>query len=183
MLLFGTPSKLLDGGADRGSVLQLPRHRLRQALHVLATSSRRRTTNRRRDLPQAGRSRQRARSSVGRSTSTSWPIRACFNWRMDVEDEAVGIELLRYKIECEKAAALLNPQRRSARLSFQPPLLQGPEAGRRLRLRRSSQEVEMEPPHCQAILLVEESGKAFQHPSTARRPHVKLAKYIARLRR
>lgn len=100
-----------------------------------------------------------------------------YGWKMLVEDD-VGIQLLTYKIECEKAAELLpdHEEIRKAELShryFKALKLAGTYA-----FVDGSNEIEMD--HLMsAILLVEESGSAFQAILNREKAYVKLAKYIA----
>ena len=102
---------------------------------------------------------------------------AYFGWKMVVEDD-VAIELLGYKIDCERASDLLAEHEdiKKAELShryFKALKLAGTYA-----FIDNSTEVEME--HLlSAIKLVEESGEAFQTILNREKPYVKLAKYIA----
>lgn len=100
-----------------------------------------------------------------------------YGWKMIVED-AVGIQLLTYKIECEKAAETMpdHEEIRKAELShryFKALKLAGTYA-----FIDGSIEIEMD--HLMsAILLIEESGAAFQAILNREKAYVKLAKYIA----
>jgi len=101
---------------------------------------------------------------------------AVYGWKVTVQD-AVGIELLTYKIECEKLAKTYadHEEIRKAELEhryFKALKLAGAFAF-------IDQSLEIEMTHLkQAILLVEESGKAFQSILTREKAYVKLAKYI-----
>lgn len=100
-----------------------------------------------------------------------------YNWKMTVEDD-VAIELLTYKIECEREADALpeHEEIRKAELShryFKALKLAGAFA-----FVDKSAEVEMD--HLKsAILMIEESGKSFQTILSREKAYVKLAKYIA----
>lgn len=102
---------------------------------------------------------------------------AMFGWRMMVEDD-VAIQLLTYKIACEKAADALpeHEEIRKAELGhryFKALKLAGGYA-----FLDQSSEVEMD--HLMsAILLIEESGRSFQTILSREKAYVKLAKYIA----
>lgn len=102
---------------------------------------------------------------------------AMYGWKMLVDD-AVGIQLLTYKIECEKAAEAMpdHEEIRKAELShryFKALKLAGTFA-----FIDGSIEIEMD--HLMsAILLIEESGTAFQAILNREKAYVKLAKYIA----
>jgi hypothetical protein len=60
------------------------------------------------------------------------------NWRMVVEED-VGIELLRYKNECEKAAALLNPQQEIPKAELSHRYFKALKLAGALAFRRSEQ--------------------------------------------
>lgn len=102
---------------------------------------------------------------------------AMFGWKMTVDDD-VAIQLLTYKIECEREADSLpeHEEIRKAELShryFKALKLAGAYA-----FVDQSSEVEMD--HLMsAILLIEESGKSFQTILSREKAYVKLAKYIA----
>lgn len=102
---------------------------------------------------------------------------AMFGWKMIVDDD-VAIQLLTYKIECEREADSLpeHEEIRKAELShryFKALKLAGAYA-----FVDQSSEVEMD--HLMsAILLIEESGRSFQTILSREKAYVKLAKYIA----
>ena len=180
MLLFGTPSKLLDGGETEAqfvSFLETGYARRcifgwgqqdRRAFHTMSAEE----IYNRQLQPSNNALVERWKDHFGKLADP-----AMFNWRMVVEDD-VGIKLMEYKIECEKAALALpeHEEVRAAELShrfFKALKLAGALAFVDL-----SPVVEMD--HLmQAILLVEESGQAFNAILNRERPYVKLAKYIA----
>lgn len=102
---------------------------------------------------------------------------AMFGWQMNVDDD-VSIKLLEYKIACEKAADLMpeHEEIKKAELShryFKALKLAGTYA-----FIEQSTTVEMG--HLlSAILLVEESGLAFQSILNRKKSYMKLAEYIA----
>ncbi|AVO23145.1 DNA primase [Xanthomonas phage RiverRider] len=102
---------------------------------------------------------------------------AMFGWQMNVDDD-VSIKLLEYKIACEKAADLMpeHEEIKKAELShryFKALKLAGTYA-----FIEQSTMVEMD--HLlSAILLVEESGLAFQSILNRKKSYMKLAEYIA----
>lgn len=180
MLLFGTPSKLLDGGQTedqfysfldtgyaRRCIFGVGQHD-KKAMYVLSPTE---IWN---QLVQP------KNDTVISKWATIFHTLAdpmMYGWRMTVDDD-VGIQLLTYKIECEKAADLLadHEEIKKAELShryFKALKLAGAYA-----FVDKSNEVEMD--HLmQAILLVEESGAAFQNILNREKTYVKLAKYIA----
>jgi hypothetical protein len=180
MLLFGTPAKLLDGGQTED-----------QFYSFLDTGYARRCI--------FGHGQQHRRASETLSPAeiyhklieptndkaiNTWAMHfhtladpAMFGWKMEVEDD-VAIELLSYKIACERTADALpeHEEIRKAELShryFKALKLAGAYA-----FIDKSTEVDMD--HLRsAILLVEESGAAFQAILNREKAYVKLAKFIA----
>lgn len=180
MLLFGTPAKLLDGGMTEEqfySFLETGYARRclfgwgqhdRKAFHTMTPTE----------------IYNKLIQPTNSNVVDKWANQfhkladpAMFGWKMVVEDD-VAIRLLEYKIACEAAADLMadHEEIRKAELShryFKALKLAGAFA-----FVDESSEVEME--HLmQAILLVEESGAAFQTILNREKAYVKLAKYIA----
>lgn len=178
-LLFGTPSKLLDGGPTEDRFFQF-----------LDTGYARRC------FFGWGKDTEKSyhyqpvvevyADLISKQNSTAlskWATHfenladpGMYGWRMKVEDD-VGIQLLTYKIECEKAAMELGEHEeiRKAELShryFKALKLAGAFA-----FVDGSVEVEMG--HLMsAILLAEESGKAFETLLNREKAYEKLARYI-----
>lgn len=180
MLLFGTPAKLLDGGMTEDqfySFLETGYARRclfgwgqhdRKAFHTMTPTE------------IYNKLIQPTNSNVVDKWATQFhklADPAMFGWKMVVEDD-VAIRLLEYKIACEAAADMMadHEEIRKAELShryFKALKLAGAFA-----FVDESSEVEMD--HLmQAILLVEESGTAFQTILNREKAYVKLAKYIA----
>lgn len=180
MLLFGTPAKLLDGGMTEEqfySFLETGYARRclfgwgqhdRKAFHTMSPTE----------------IYNKLIQPTNSNVVDKWANQfhkladpAMYGWKMVVED-AVAIRLLEYKIACETAADLMadHEEIRKAELShryFKALKLAGAFA-----FVDESSEVEMD--HLmQAILLVEESGTAFQTILNREKAYVKLAKYIA----
>lgn len=180
MLLFGTPSKLLDGGQTedqfysfldtgyaRRCIFGVGQHD-KKAMYVLSPTE---------IWNQLVQPKNDAVISKWATIFHTLADPMMYGWRMTMDDD-VGIQLLTYKIECEKAADLLadHEEIKKAELShryFKALKLAGAYA-----FVDKSNEVEMD--HLmQAILLVEESGAAFQNILNREKTYVKLAKYIA----
>lgn len=180
MLLFGTPSKLLDGGQTEDqfySFLEVGYARRcifgygqqdRKAFHSQSPEE----------------IYKRLIQPANNNTVNKWSNHfqkladpAHFNWKMEVEDD-VAIKLLEYKIACEQSADSMadHEEIRKAELShryFKALKLAGAYA-----FIDESSIVDMD--HLfQAIKLVEESGDAFQTILNREKSYVKLAKYIA----
>lgn len=180
MLLFGTPSKLLDGGQTEDQFYDmLDTGYARRCLFGIGQHSRKAHNTQTPEEIYANLT-QPSNSAVIDKWATKFHRLAdasMYGWRMQVEDD-VGIALLTYKIECEKAADQMadHEEIRKAEIShryFRALKLAGAFA-----FVDESIEVEME--HLkQAILLVEESGAAFQSILNREKTYVKLAKYIA----
>ena len=181
MLLFGTPSKLLDGsqtedqfysfletGYARRCIFGFGQHR--RAADVLTPEE---IYHR---LIQPSNSHIITKWS---NTFHTLADPALFGWKMVVEDD-VAIKLLAYKIHCENISDALAEHEdiKKAELShryFKALKLAGAYA-----FVDQSTEIEMD--HLlSAIKLVEESGEAFQLILNREKTYVKLAKYIASL--
>lgn len=179
MLLFGTPSKLLDGGLTED-----------QFYDFLETGYARRCIfgygqhYRPQDTLTAAEIYQRLTQPSNTALVDKWayhfenladPIK--FGWQMEVEDD-VAIELISYKTHCENISDALADHEdiKKAELShryFKVLKLAGVYA-----FVDESSIVTMEHLY-QAIKLVEESGKAFQLILNREKSYVKLAKFIA----
>lgn len=180
MLLFGTPSKLLDGGPTEDHFYSfLDTGYARRCLFGIGQHDRKAF-----NTMSSAEIFQKLISPGNSSIVDKWANHfhdladpAMFGWKMTVPDD-VAIRLLDYKTECEKAADLMadHEEIRKAETShryFKALKLAGAFAF----VDRSS-EVEMA--HLmQAILLVEQSGAAFQTILNREKAYVKLAKYIA----
>lgn len=180
MLLFGTPSKLFDGGQTED-----------QFYSMLETGYSRRclfgyghVQKKAHESLTAEEIYKRLTSPQNNAAVSKWSNHfhdladpAGYGWRMTVED-AVGIKLLEYRIACEKLADSLpeHEEIRKAEMShryFKALKLAGTYA-----FIDASSEVDMD--HLlSAILLVEESGQAFQTILSREKAYVKLARYIA----
>lgn len=180
MLLFGTPSKLLDGGPTEDHFYSfLDTGYARRCLFGIGQQDRKAFNS-----LSSAEIYQNLISPGNSSMVDKWALHfhdladpAMFGWKM-VVDDTVAIRLLDYKIECERVADQMadHEEIRKAELShryFKALKLSGALAF----VDRSS-EIEMD--HLmQAILLVEESGTAFQSILNREKSYVKLAKYIS----
>jgi hypothetical protein len=181
MLLFGTPSKLLDGGINEEhfySFLDIGYARRcifghgLQHQRAYETLSPEEIYHRLIEPTNSG--------SINKWASEFHKLAdpAMYGWKMKVEDPT-GIELLRYKIICEKAADAMKEHEdiRKAEMShryFKSLKLAGAFA-----FIDQSSEIELEAHLLPAIKLIESSGEAFQNILNRERSYVKLARYIA----
>jgi hypothetical protein len=180
MLLFGTPSKLLDGGQTEEQFYSfLETGYARRCLFGFGQHDRKAFNT---QTPEE--IYQRLIQPNNSVTVNTWAARfhkladpAMYGWKMVLNDDE-AIRLLEYKIQCERAADNMadHEEIRKAELShryFKALKLAGAFA-----FIDESSHIEMD--HImQAILLVEESGQAFQTILNREKTYVKLAKYIA----
>ena len=180
MLLFGTPSRLLDGGMNEDQFYSfLDTGYARRCLFGWGQQDRKAYHT------QTPEQIYMALIQPGNSNYTNkWAMQfhkladaAMHGWKMKVEDD-VAIQLLTYKIACETAADAMPEfeEIKKAELShryFKALKLAGAYA-----FVDQSMKVEMD--HLMsAILLVEEAGASFQSILAREKAYVKLARYIA----
>lgn len=180
MLLFGTPAKLFDGSQTEDQFYSfLETGYARRCLFGWGQVDRKAFNS---QSPEE--IFKRLTEPTNNAAVNKWAMHfhkladpAVFGWRMTVEDD-VAIQLLTYKIACEKAADELpdHEEIRKSELShryFKALKLAGAFA-----FIDQSSEVEMD--HLMsAILLVEESGESFKTILSREKAYVRLAKYIA----
>lgn len=179
VLMFGTPSKLLDGGQTEDQFYSLLDtgyarrclfafgHRIRAAelqtaAEIYATLTK----------PTNGRAVQ---AIYNHFVNLADPSK--YNWTIEVPDD-VAIRLLEYKIKCEQLADSL-PEHEEIKKTeithryFKALKLAGTYA-------YLDEELELSMTNLlSAIKLVEESGEAFQELLNREKAYVKLAKYLA----
>ncbi|UZV39841.1 DNA primase [Xanthomonas virus PB119] len=180
LLLFGTPSKLLDAGQTEDQFYSfLDTGYARRCLFGIGSQDRKAFHS---QSPEE--IYQRLIQPTNNAAIKKWSQHFhsladpnMFGWKMDVSD-VVSVKLLEYKIACEKAADLMpeHEEIKKAELShryFKALKLAGTYA-----FVEQSPSVEMD--HLlSAILLVEESGQAFQSIINRKKSYMKLAEYIA----
>lgn len=180
MLLFGTPAKLLDGGMNEEqfySFLDIGyarrcffghgQHHKRAWETMDPAEIYRRLTQ------------QNNASSINKWFNHFHQLAdpAMFGWQMTVDDD-VAIQLLTYKIECEKAAEKLKEHQEIQKAELSHRYFKALKLAGAFAFVDKSTEVEMD--HLMsAILLTEESGQAFQQILNREKSYVKLARYIA----
>ena len=180
MLLFGTPSKLLDGGQTEDAFYSfLDTGYARRCLFGIGQSVRMAHNSQTPDeiydrLTQPG---NQALVNKWANHFHSLADASKFNWRMIVERD-VGIELIAYKAHCEKLADAMADHEEIRKAEISHRYFKALKLAGALAFVDESVYVEMD--HlAQAIKLVEESGEAFQSILTREKSYVKLAKYIA----
>lgn len=179
-LLFGTPSKLLDGGANEQHFYDfLDIGYARRCIFGYGQHGERNPEKLTVEEIYAKLSAPTNATSINKWFAKFHTLAdaAMYGWRMTMDD-VVGVKLLEYKMACEQAADQLKEHEeiRKAELShryFKAMKLAGAYA-----FVDQSSTIEME--HLMAaILLVEESGKSFQTILNREKSYVKLARYIA----
>lgn len=180
LLLFGTPAKLFDGGATEDqfySFLEIGYARRcifgmgyqdRKAFHVSTAAEMYK------QAVQPG-NNQLIQKWAHHFHTLADP--SVFGWKMQMPDE-VGITLLEYKIACEQAADNMADHEEVKKAEIGHRYFKALKLAGALAFVDQSTDVEMD--HLkQAILLVEESGAAFQKILHREKTYVKLARYIA----
>lgn len=180
MLLFGTPSKLLDGGQTEDQFYSfLDIGYARRCIFGWGKDSERAYAEL---SPEE--IYQRLIAPENNTNSNKWSMQfhkiadpAMHGWKMRVEDE-VGVQLLTYKIACEKAAKALPEHEEIKKAELGHRYFKALKLAGAYAFVDESNEIEMD--HLlSAILLVEESGKAFEEILNREKAYVKLARYIA----
>ena len=178
-LLFGTPSKLLDGAQTEDQFYSfLETGYARRCLFGFGQHQRAGENM----SPKEVFRRLTEQSNV--DTVNKWSNHfhnladpAVFGWKMVVEDE-VAIQLLSYKIDCEHMADQLAEHEDIKKAELSHRYFKALKLAGALAFVDQSVEIEME--HLlSATKLVEESGEAFQMILNREKAYVKLAKYIA----
>lgn len=180
MLLFGTPSKLLDGSQTEEQFYSfLETGYARRCLFGWGQHDRKAFNS------QSPEEIYRRLTQPTNSTAVQkWAAQfhkladpAMYGWKMEVDDD-VAIALLTYKIECEKAADAMADHEEIRKAELGHRYFKALKLAGALAFVDESVEIEMQ--HLQqAILLVEESGAAFQAILNREKAYVKLAKYIS----
>jgi len=179
MLLFGTPSKLLDGGTTEDAFYSFletgygrrcifamghPEPAANDASAAEIYASLINPAN-----------EMMAAKWASHLTSLATPDK--FNWSLDVADD-VGIECLQYRILCERAAKELPLYDEIRKTEMSHRYFKAMKLAGALAFIDESFSIEMSHLHS-AIKLVEESGAAFQKLLTREKPYMKLAHYVA----
>jgi hypothetical protein len=180
MLLFGTPSKLLDGGLTEDQFYSfLETGYARRCFFGWGQQDRKASHSQSAEEIFA-----RLVQPTNNATIQKWAAHfhkladpAMFGWKMTVEDD-VAIALLKYKIACEQTADAMAEHEEIKKAELGHRYFKALKLAGAYAFIDESNEVEME--HLmQAILLTEESGAAFQTILNREKAYVKLAKYIA----
>jgi len=180
MLLFGTPSALFDGSSTEDQFYSLlsmgyARRCLFGYGHIEKKSHYTLT---------AEQIYQNLIDPINTATVTKWsnhfhsladPTK--FGWQLVLQDD-VAIQLIKYKIACEKLAEQLPDHKENQKAEISHRYFRALKLAGAYAFVDGSCELDID--HLkQAILLVEESGKSFGTILNREKAYVKLAKYIA----
>lgn len=179
MLLFGTPSKLFDGGLTEEQFYSfLDTGYARRCLfgygHLQKRASH--TTT-------AAEIYHRLTNPTNQAAVNKWANHfhdladpQGYGWRMEVED-AVAIKLLEYRLACEKAAELLPEHEEIQKAELNHRYFKALKLAGAYAFVDASAFIELD--HLMsAILLVEQSGEAFKTILSREKPYVRLARYV-----
>lgn len=179
MLLFGTPSKLMDGGKIEDEYFAfLETGYARRCLFANGSRKRAAATLSPAEIY------HRLSHHTNQGTIDKWadhfrilsdPTK--YGWEVMVDD-AVGIELLTYKIECEALSDQFPEHEDVKKAEMAHRYMKALKLAGALAFVDESTQMTMQHLH-QAIKMVEESGLAFQEQLNREKSYVKLAKYLA----
>lgn len=179
MLLFGTPAKLLDGGKTEDEFYSFLETGYARRC-IFAYGERHRASD---DLS-AAEIYQRLTDTSNKSVVDKWATHFAiladptkFNWKMDLPDD-VAIELLEYRINCEKIADKLPEHEEIKKAEISHRYFKALKLAGTLAFCDESSEITMDHLY-HAIKMVEDSGKAFERIFAREKNYVKLAKYLA----
>lgn len=178
-LLFGTPSKLFDGGqTEEAFYAALETGYARRCFfgwgHKTVTDGTLTPGERYKRMVAAQQSPQMT-AWFNHFTLLADPGK--FLWKMDVP-ESVGILLTSYQMHCEKLAAEMGAYEEIKRAEMEHRYFKALKLAGTLAFIDESSEV-TEDHLLPAIRLAEESGEMFSRMITREKPYAKLAKYIA----
>jgi hypothetical protein len=180
MLLFGTPSKLFDGSQTEDQFYSfLETGYARRCLFGWGQIDRKAFHSQTPEEIYANLTQPQNDAAVNKWAMLFHKLAdpAVFGWRMTVEDD-VAIQLLTYKIACEKAAEALPDHEEIRKSEIAHRYFKALKLAGAFAFVDQSSEVEMD--HLMsAILLVEESGESFKAILSREKAYVRLAKYIA----
>ena len=179
MLLFGTPSKLLDGGQTEDHFYSfLETGYARRCLFSFGNRIRAGTTLSPKDVYTNLTTRSNKNSILKWSSHfLKLADPAKFAWELDVEDD-VAIELLTYRIKCEEMADALPEHEEIKKSELSHRYFKALKLAGALAFIDEALEIDMDTLYS-AIKLVEESGNSFDQIFNREKTYVKLAKYIA----
>lgn len=180
LLLFGTPSKLLDGGQTEDQYYDfLDTGYARRCIFAIGHLDRRAYNVLTAEEIYHNLTKQDNTAAVAKWANKFHTLADpnIFGFKMVVED-AVGIRLIEYKIDCERQAELMADHEEIRKAEISHRYFKALKLAGALAFVDQSSFIDIS--HLeQAMLLVEESGAAFQTILNREKAYVKLARYIA----
>jgi hypothetical protein len=180
LLLFGTPAKLFDGGQTEDQFYSfLETGYARRCIFGLGVQAKKAFHTQSVEAMYALSVQANNSATIIKYAQHFHGLAdpAAFGWKLDVPDD-VGIALLRYKIACERAAEEMPDHKEVQKSELSHRYFRALKLAGAYAFVDHSIEITMD--HLlQAILLIEESGQAFQSILKREKAYVKLAKYIA----
>lgn len=180
MLLFGTPARLLDGSQTEDHFYQfLETGYARRCLFGYGHNERKSSNTQTAEEIYTSLVQQQNDAVMIKWAQQFYSLAdpAMFGWKMTVDDP-VGIKLVEYRIACELAAAEMKEHEEIKKSEVSHRYFKALKLAGALAFVDQSNEIGMD--HLlSAILLVEESGAAFQKILEREKSYVRLAKYIA----
>lgn len=180
LLLFGTPSKLLDGGQTEDQYYDfLDTGYARRCFFAIGHRDCKAHNTMTPEEIYKNLIKQDNVAAVSKWANLFHDLADPnnFGWKMIVED-AVGIELITYKVACERQAEAMADHEEIRKAEISHRYFKALKLAGALAFVDQSSFIEMS--HLkQAILMAEESGAAFQGILNREKAYVKLAKYIA----
>lgn len=180
LLLFGTPSKLLDGGQTEDQYYDfLDTGYARRCIFAIGHLDRRAYNVLTAEEIYHNLTKQDNTAAVAKWANKFHTLADpnIFGFKMVVED-AVGIRLIEYKIDCERQAEAMADHEEIRKAEISHRYFKALKLAGALAFVDQSSFIDIS--HLeQAMLLVEESGAAFQTILNREKAYVKLARYIA----
>lgn len=179
MLLFGAPSRVFDGGkteAEWNAFLETGY--ARRCLFAFGVSQKKdfHSQSATEIVKKMGQPKNLADVKKWRSNFQKLADPGMHDWKMTM-DEEVTVQLITYKLDCEKAAEELPTHLESRRAELAHRFMKAQKLAGAFAFVDGSNEIELDHIN-QAIKLVEESGTAFYRISNQEQPHVRLAKFM-----
>lgn len=180
MLLFGTPSKLLDGGNVEDEFWSfMETGYARRCLFGIGERVTRIHSELTPEEIYTALTQPSNDAAIHKWSSHFHKLAdiGMYKWRMTVDDD-VAIKLIQYKIDCEREAEMLPQFDEIQRAELSHRYFKVLKVAGALAFVDESSEIEMG--HLMsAILLVEESGQSFKRVMNREKSYVRLARYIA----
>lgn len=178
-LLFGEPTSLLDGAKNEEEFMSMLQTGYARRC-IFAYGHRVRASDSLTPAEIYARLTDATNDTLMDKWSTHFTLLADpakYGWKIFVEDE-VAIELLTYRIECERIADELPEQEETRKAEISHRYFKALKLAGALAFADESSEVTMDHLY-QSIKMVEESGEAFGRILSREKKHVKLARFLA----